>query len=161
LDPDRLDVDGLMAYVREHGDAAMQSRLDRIDEHFRRPAARPVELDEFARAGIEKPSDFLDLFVDRFYFGCEADDPLVAWAFADRVNPLGARFRPIFGSDISHWDVPDMTEPVEEAWELVDRGVITAGDFEELMFVNPVRLHSSMNPHFFDGTVIENAATGV
>ena len=34
--------------------------------------------------------DFLDLFVPRFYFGCEADDPLVAWAFAEKVNPLGA-----------------------------------------------------------------------
>ena len=47
-----------------------------------------------------------------FYFGCEADDPLVAWAFDREGQSLGARLRAIFGSDISHWDVPDMTEPV-------------------------------------------------
>ena len=40
------------------------------------------------------------------------------------MNAAGARLRPIFGSDISHWDVPDMTEPVEEAYELVEDGVI-------------------------------------
>ena len=60
-------------------------------------------------------NDLRDRFVPNFYFGCEADDRLVTWAFAEHVNPAGARLRPIFGSDISHWDVPDMTEPVEEA----------------------------------------------
>ena len=32
-------------------------------------------------------------------------------------NPLGARLRAMMGSDISHWDVPDMTEPVADAYE--------------------------------------------
>ena len=31
-------------------------------------------------------------------------------------------------------------------------------EFRELMFLNAVRLHSGMNPHFFDGTVVEAAA---
>ena len=92
-----------------------------------------------------------------FYFGCEADDRLVAWAFNERCNPLGARLRPIFGSDISHWDVPDMTEPVEEAYELVEDGLIGESDFRELMFLNPARLHAGMNPAFFDGTVCERS----
>jgi hypothetical protein len=78
----------------------------------------------------------------------------VAWAFAEQVNPLRARFRPIFGSDISHWDVPDMTKPVEEAFELVEDGVIGEREFEELMFINPVRLHTELNPQFFAGTRI-------
>ena len=117
-----------------------------------------MQLDEFARAAIEKLNDFLTLFVERFYFGCEADDPLVAWAFADKVNPLGARFRPIFGSDISHWDVPDMTEPVAEACELVERGVIGAGESPRPHVPNPVRLHGGANPRFFDGTVVADAA---
>ena len=73
------------------------------------------------------------------------------------MQPAGARLRPIFGSDISHWDVPDMTEPVEEAYELVEHGLIGEGDFRELMFVNPARLHAGMNPAFFDGTVCERA----
>ena len=82
----------------------------------------------------------------------------MAWAFRADVNPLGARMRPILGSDISHWDVPDMTEPVAEAYELVERGVITDGDFRDLTFVNPVRLHATGNPDFFAGTVCEDAA---
>ena len=158
LDPDRLDVEGLMGYVSEYGDESVLVRLDRIREHFARPAGRPAEINEFAATGIESVHEFLALFVPRFYFGCEADDPLVAWAFAERVNPLGARFRPIFGSDISHWDVPDMTEPVAEAFELVERGVIGVTEFREFMFLNPVRLHAGANPRFFDGTVVEAAA---
>jgi hypothetical protein len=65
--------------------------------------------------------------------------------------------RPIFGSDISHWDVPDMTEPVEEAHKLVDDRLIGEAEFRELMFLNPARLHAGMNPAFFDGTVVESA----
>jgi predicted TIM-barrel fold metal-dependent hydrolase len=161
LDPDRLDVEALMGYMREYGNDAVLDRLDRIEAHFRRPAARPDEVDEFARVGIEAVEDFVDLFVPHFYFGCEADDPLVAWAFAEAVNPLGARMRPMFGSDISHWDVPDMTKPVEEAHELVERGVIDRRAFRELMFLNAVRLHAGMNPRFFEGTVCEQEVAAV
>jgi predicted TIM-barrel fold metal-dependent hydrolase len=159
LDPDLLDVDALMEYLRAYGDGPVLERLDRIREHFSRPAGRPDEINEFALTGIEDVNEFLDLFVPRFYFGCEADDPLVAWAFAEKINPLGARLRPIFGSDISHWDVPDMTEPVAEAHEMVERGVIGSQEFRELMFLNPVRLHAGANPHFFDGTVVAEATT--
>jgi predicted TIM-barrel fold metal-dependent hydrolase len=158
LDPDRLDVDALMGYLSAYGDQPVLARLDRIREHFARPAGRPDQVNEFALTGIEKEEEFLDLFVPRFYFGCEADDPLVAWAFVEKINPLGARFRPIFGSDISHWDVPDMTEPVAEAYELVERGVLGQDEFRELMFLNAVRLHAGANPHFFDGTVVAEAS---
>jgi predicted TIM-barrel fold metal-dependent hydrolase len=159
LDPDLLDVEELMDYLKAYGDDPVLARLDRIREHFTRPAGRPDQINEFERTGIEEVGEFLDLFVPRFYFGCEADDPLVAWAFAENVNPLGARLRPIFGSDISHWDVPDMTEPVVEAHELVERGVIGSREFRELMFLNPVRLHARGNPRFFEGTVVAEAAT--
>jgi len=77
------------------------------------------------------------------------------------VNPLGARLRPMFGSDISHWDVPDMTEPVGEAYELVERGIIDRKAFRELMFLNAVRLHAGMNPRFFEGTVCARDAAAV
>ena len=158
LDPDRLDVDAVLAYVAAYGDAATVERLERIGAHLRRPAARPAQLDEFERAGIAELGDFLDRFARPFFFGCEADDPLVAWAFNERVNPLGTRLQPVFGSDISHWDVPDMTEPVAESWELVERGVLSEDDFRDLMFVNPVRLHG---PGFFAGTVVAEAAAGL
>ena len=77
------------------------------------------------------------------------------------MNPLGARLRPVFGSDIAHWDVPDMTEPVVEAYELVERGLLGPREFRELTFLNPVRLHAGMNPGFFDGTGVEAAVAEV
>jgi hypothetical protein len=158
LDPDRLDVDALMGYFERYGTAAVRDRLDDVRDYFSQPAARPTHLDEFEACGITTADDLRARFEPHFYFGCEADDPLVAWAFRDDVNPLGARLRPILGSDISHWDVPDMTEPVAEAFELVERGVITERDFRELTFVNPVRLHAGANPRFFADTVCETAA---
>jgi predicted TIM-barrel fold metal-dependent hydrolase len=161
LDPDRLNVDELMEYFEAYGDPAAQARLNRIRDYFSRPAARPAQLDELAACAITEVEDIRRLFEPHFYFGCEADDPLIAWSFNDRVNPLGARLRPIFGSDISHWDVPDMTEPVAEAWELVDKGVMGEAEFRELTYVNPVRLHASTNPKFFEGTVCQAAATRV
>jgi predicted TIM-barrel fold metal-dependent hydrolase len=161
LDPDNLDVDEMVRYLSEYGDDAVAANLDRLREYFGRPGARPAQVDEFAAAEIREPDDFRALFADRFYFGCEADDPLLTWAFRDDVNPLGARLRPVFGSDIAHWDVPDMTEPVAEAFELVERGLIGLGEFRELTFLNPVRLHAEMNPRFFEGTRVETAVADV
>jgi hypothetical protein len=54
-----------------------------------------------------------------------------------------------------------MTEPVAEAFELVERGLLDAGEFRELTFVNPVRLHGALNPDFFLGTVCEEAAAAL
>src|SRR5689334_3665368 len=159
LDPDRLDVDALLAYFADYGDDVVMARMGELREYFARPAARPAQVDEFAAVGIEKADDLRARFEPNFYFGCEADDPLVAWAFRDDVNPLGTRLRPVLGSDISHWDVRDMTEPIAEAFELVEHGVITERDFRDLTFVNPVRLHAGPNPRFFEGTVVEAAAT--
>ncbi len=157
LDPNLLDVDALMEYFRLYGDGTVQARLDRIRDYFSLPAARPAQLDEFAPCEISDEQDLRRLFEPHFYFGCEADDPLLSWAFNERVNPLGARLRPMFGSDISHWDVPDMTEPVAEAWELVEKGLLGEGEFRELTFLNPVRLHGASSPRFFEGTCCETA----
>jgi predicted TIM-barrel fold metal-dependent hydrolase len=158
LDPDRLDVDELLRYFHDYGDATVTGRLDDLRSYYGRPAARPEALDEFAACEIDQPTDLRDLFERHFYFGCEADDPLLVWAFRDDINPLGARFRPVLGSDISHWDVPDMTEPIAEAFELVERGLMTEDQFRELTFLNPVRLHGAANPSFFAGTGCETAA---
>jgi predicted TIM-barrel fold metal-dependent hydrolase len=155
LDPSTLDVDAFMAYVSKYGDAQVQSKADAVREFFARPAARPAVLDEFEAVGITQKSDIRDKFVPRFFFGCEADDPLIAWAFRDDINPLGAKLQPLFGSDISHWDVPDMTEPVEEAYELVEHGLLTDEQFREFTFLNAVKLHGAMNPNFFKGTIVE------
>jgi predicted TIM-barrel fold metal-dependent hydrolase len=157
LDPDRLDVDALLALFERYGDARVHAGLSELRAYFLRPGARPEQLDEFAAAALTSVADLRDRFVPSFYFGCEADDRLVTWAFAEHVNPAGARLRPIFGSDISHWDVPDMTEPVAEAFELVEDGLIGEREFRELMFLNPARLHAGMNADFFAGAVCERA----
>lgn len=161
LDPEALDVDSFMRYVDKYGDDATIAARDRIEEFFRRPAARPAQLDEFAAIEVEGPEDLRDKFVPRFFFGCEADDPIITWAFRDDVNPMGARLQPLFGSDISHWDVPDMAEPVPEAYELVEHGLLDGDQFREFMFENAVKLHARNNPTFFEGTSVEAAAAEV
>jgi hypothetical protein len=67
----------------------------------------------------------------------------------------------MMGSDISHWDVPDMTEVLEEAWEMVDHGWIDEHAFTKFTFTNPVRFYTGTNPAFFKGTVVEEAVDAV
>jgi hypothetical protein len=122
-----------------------------------RPSEPDDMLDEFAACAIEKAEDIKALFVDPFYFGCEADDPLTAMAYNTKVNPFGAELKAMMGSDIAHWDVPDMTEVLEEAWEMVDHGWIDESAFKSFTFSNPVRFYTGTNPSFFKGTVVEAA----
>ena len=96
-----------------------------------------------------------DLFVPNFYFGCEADDPMNASAFNTKVNPFGAQLNAIFSSDLGHWDVPDITEITEEAYEMVEKGMMTEDAFRDFVFTNPTKLWTDMNPDFFKGTVVE------
>ena len=158
LDPDRLDVDGLMAFFETHAGGEVKAARDRVRTYFSRPGARPAQLDEFAAVGLANAEAIRDRFVPNFYFGCEADDPLVPWAFADRVNPFGARLRAMLGSDISHWDVSDMTEPIAESHEAVENGRMTEDDYRDFAFTNAVRLHAGMNPDFFADTIVAKAA---
>jgi len=115
-------------------------------------------IDDYAACGIEQPEDFRELFARNFYFGCEADDPINAWGFNTRVNPYRARIKPLFGSDIGHFDVPDMREVLVEAHELVDDGIITADDFRDFVFIYPVEFWTGVNPDFFKGTAVESHA---
>jgi hypothetical protein len=157
LDPSRLDVRELMRLVSEYGDADVLARQDAVRAWFSAQGATPDQLDEFAASGIGDRRDLLEMFGRSFFMGCEADDPLIPWAFAHDVNPLGAEFNVVFGSDISHWDVPDMTEPLAEAWEAVEHGTIGRDDFRSFVFGNPARLHAGANPDFFAGTSVEGA----
>ncbi|HXG68268.1 MAG TPA: amidohydrolase family protein [Blastocatellia bacterium] len=118
----------------------------------------PPMRDEWAACRIERAEDIRDLFVNNFYFGCEADDPINAWAFNTKVNPFGARLKAIFSSDISHWDVPDMAEVVEEAYELVEKEIISEADFQDFVFGNPVSFFGGMNPEFFKATNVQAEA---
>lgn len=155
LDPAKLDVDALMGLVDQYGEVG-EHRVA-VRDWFAAKGSSPERLDEFAASGVERPEDLRDQFRRSFFMGCEADDPLIPWAFAESINPHGARLQAMFGSDISHWDVVDMTEPVEEAYEHVDEGRMTERDFRDFVFTNAVHLHAGANPRFFDGTVVEAA----
>jgi predicted TIM-barrel fold metal-dependent hydrolase len=158
-DPTSLDQERLLELVAQYGNERIRARMDQVRQSFAAAAQekRPDELDEFALCGIDKAEDIRDRFVPNFFFGCEADDPLNAWAFNDRVNPFGARLNAMFSSDITHWDVPDLREVVEEAYEVVEQGLLSEADFRDFVFTNPVKLHAGMNPDFFEGTAVEAA----
>ena len=97
-------------------------------------------------AASRRREDIKDLFADPFYFGCEADDPLTSMAFNTAVNPFGAELNAMMGSDIAHWDVPDMAEVLEEAWEMVEHGWIDEDAFKKFTFTNPVRFYTEPIP---------------
>ncbi|MDO8434287.1 MAG: amidohydrolase family protein [Candidatus Binatus sp.] len=157
-DPANLDRELLLSLYEQYGGDMVKGKIDGITQNGILAGSKedPATLDDWRRCGIEKREDIRDLFVPSFYFGCEADDPMNASAFNTRINPFGARLNAIFSSDIGHWDVPDMTEVVEEAYELVEHKVMSEEDLRDFMFVNPARLWTEMNSDFFKGTVVES-----
>jgi predicted TIM-barrel fold metal-dependent hydrolase len=163
--PGRLDRPALLALVEKFG-------RERVIEAVRRGEGLEGDSNSTLTGGIEDPDDYFrchierkedirELFVPRFYFGCEADDPINAWAFDRRANPMGARLNAIFSSDIGHFDVPDMAAVVPEAYELVEHGLLTEADFRDFMFANAVRFWGEVNPDFFKGTAVEQEAAAV
>ena len=111
--------------------------------------------DDWEALHVELEDELVDLFVPRFFFGCEADDPTTGMAFDARRNPFGARLNAVLGSDIGHWDVPDMTEVVAELLESQEVGWLSAEDLRDFAFANPVRFYTDTKPDFFEGTAIE------
>ena len=158
LDPAKLDVDLLEKLFRDFGNPRLAPERIRARPHGNLLVERPEPFDEFAASAMKEIRDLRKLFVDPFYFGCEADDRMISVAFNRRLNPLGTALKPVFGSDIGHWDVLDATSVVTEAWGLVNAKLITAEDFRALTFVNPAMMHLSMDPDYFEGTVVADAA---
>jgi hypothetical protein len=121
-------------------------------------AGHPERVDEFARAGIERPEDIRAVFERNLFFGCEADDSGIAAAMQRRLWPLETRLNPLLGSDIGHWDVRDFTEVLGEAYELLEHGKIGEDDLAALLLGNPLRFLVDANPGFFAGTTVAAAA---
>jgi len=159
-DPRRIDVDLMEGLFRSHG-AAVTAKVDGELRPLLERLAVNLEsdnmLDEWAATGIERAEDIVDRFAKSFYFGCEADDPMNAMAFDTRLNRFGARLQAIFSSDIGHWDVPDMREVLEEAYELVENELLSETDFRDFTFANVTRLYGAANPDFFEGTAVADA----
>ena len=74
------------------------------------------------------------------------------------MNPYKARIKTLLGSDIGHFDVVNMNEVLEEAYELVEDGLISEEGFREFVFVNPLRFWAEGRPDFFKGTALESEA---
>mgnify|MGYP001188325490 CR=1 FL=1 len=157
-DPAKIDRDLMAELFDKYGNARMQSQSDAVVDSLTRLEPPPPFFDEYEACEIEKVEDIRDLFVPRFYFGCEADDPLTAWAFDKRINPMGAQLRAMFSSDMGHWDVPEMKHILPEAYELIENEILDESQFKEFVLTNPVRFYTSLNPNFFDGTRVEDAA---
>ncbi len=153
LDPSLVDRDVIISMLARFAPDAR-----RLPPHLTRRPAEPEDLlDEFEACGIDRPEDIRARFADRFWFGCEADDPMTSLAFNTAVNPFGTELQVMLGSDISHWDLPDVSEVLEEAHEMVEHGWIDGRAFRDFVFTNPARFYTGTNPHFFEGTVVESA----
>jgi predicted TIM-barrel fold metal-dependent hydrolase len=163
-DPANLDEELFVDLCRQYGGRIFEGRLN---DAIRRASAGlssredPAMLDEFAPCRINDKREIKDLFVPHFYFGCEADDPVTAWAFDTKKNPYGAKLNAIFSSDIGHWDVVDIRGVTAEAYELIEHGLLNEDEFRDFMFTNAVRMWGSTNPDFFKGTVVESEAAKV
>ena len=163
FDPRRFDLDAARALLDQFAHGRIADRGKRYLEMAAALKAAPADpdprtIDDFADSGIETVAEIVEIFARSFYFGCECDDPLSALAFDRGVLPRGARLNAVFGSDIGHWDVPDMREVLPEAWELVEAGHLDADAFRDFSFGNAVRMFTAANPDFFAGTAVADAA---
>ena len=162
-DPKRLDTRLFEELAAKYGGRltergrADENRAHHPTDNRANRWAADGPFDDFAALSIEGPEQLRDRFVPNFFFGCEADDPMTATAFDRHRNPLGASLNAMFSSDIGHWDVPDMTEVLAEAYENVEKGWLDAQQFRDFVFGNVLRFYTDTNPDFFRGTVVEAA----
>jgi predicted TIM-barrel fold metal-dependent hydrolase len=160
MDPRTLDRALLRSLVDKYGDPDVAAALDARDGWPDNDASLTgglANIDDFSACEIARKQDWIDLFATPFYFGCEADDRTNAWAFG-KGNPFGAKLNAIYSSDIGHFDVIDMRDPLPEAYELVEDGHITPDNFRDFTFANAVHLWATQNPRFFEGTAVARAA---
>jgi hypothetical protein len=163
--PALIDAELLHSLYAKYGGPVVQARLGDVksvlggalgvSNNSRSQPQDPRALDDFAAAGIERIEDIRDRFVPNFYFGSEADDPTVAYAFNTKVNPLGVQLNAFWASDSGHWDVPDLTKVLSETYSLVERGALTEANFKDLVFTHPYNFFAGKNPEFFKHTAVE------
>ncbi len=160
MDPRKLDPKLLMSLAEKYGDSDVVAALHARNgwpDHDPGLTGGVADLDDFSACKITRKQDWIDLYVKPFYFGCEADDRANAWAFS-KNNPFESKLNALYSSDIGHFDVIDMRDPLAEAHGLVDDGLITAGNFRDFTFANAVHLWGTQNPRFFEGTAVARAA---
>ena len=162
-DPATMDLQLMEAMFRRYGNeylsaermlAAMQQEITSA----RTPAGEvPAFVNDWTKVDIKRKEDIRDAFVEQFYFGCEADDALTYTAFNTKANQMGVKLKAMFSSDLGHWDVLNFGDVLHEAYEQVERGLLSEEDFKDFVFTNPVTLETRVNPDFFKGTAVEGA----
>jgi predicted TIM-barrel fold metal-dependent hydrolase len=159
FDPASRDEEMMRTLFHEYGGEYGDRLIARMGEDRSQLLWGTVEdrakLDEWSRCKIQGKEDIRELFIPRFFFGCEGDDRLAALAFDQRRNLTRSSLNAIYSSDIGHFDLPDMRDAAAEAWELVEDELITEANFRDFVFVNPVRAKTDLNPDFFRGTRVE------
>lgn len=164
-DPALLDRTALSDYFERYGGDLVNATGDaaKLDSIFASPpgAETADDVDDWKAIGLSGKDDIGKRFLPNFFIGCEADDRMNGAAFDARLNPFGQKLNAFLGSDIGHWDVPDPTKVIPEAWEMVEDGLLSEPDFRAFTFENVTRLHTQMNPDFFKGTAVEGAVTSL
>ena len=111
-------------------------------------AYKQERFDDFAAVPVKSGEELRRHFAERFFFGCEADDPMTAWAFDKHGHH---RLNPIFSSDVGHFDVLDMSEVLEEAWELVEHGHDLGGRLQGVRLRQPGAAAHRAQPRLLQG----------
>jgi predicted TIM-barrel fold metal-dependent hydrolase len=160
LDPALLSVDRYRGLLTKWSDARYAELVDKgelgLDQFMTKE--RPEDIDDWGRSGIESADDVDRLFARNFWIGCEADDALNPLAFG--LLP-GIRLNAALGSDIGHWDVPDLRDVLEEVHELLESGLLGRDQIADFVWRNAARFYTRTNPQFFDGTVLEAEVAGL
>ena len=159
LDPRGIDGPLLDRLLAEYG--ADLNPMDGWGDTLKNLFDTKDVVNDFAAAGIETAQDIGRQITRQCFFGCEADDPLAGLGYDTRRLPGDAPLRPIFSSDIGHWDVAHMHEVMPEAHEHLDHDWLTPEQFRGFVCDNAIRMYGEANPRFFEGTCVEKYAAQV
>jgi predicted TIM-barrel fold metal-dependent hydrolase len=159
-DPRGLDGALYDRLLTEH-QGALEPLVDGWGAIFSQSSQTPEVVNDFAAAGIKHTEDIVQQMTTNCFFGCEADDRLAGIAFDTHRLPGDKPMRPIFSSDIGHWDVAHMHEVLPEAHEHLEHGWMDRDQFRDFMCDNAIRMFCGANPDFFEGTVLADYAPKV
>ena len=155
MKPDKLDRKLLMSWSRSTATTSIAAALEGA-----RRLARPRT--QHLTGGIDESRRFRRLQVhpqgglgrslrQAVLFRLRGGRPDERHRVPPSGNPFGAQLNAIYSSDIGHFDVIDMRDPLPEAYELVEDGHITEDNFRDFVFANAVRLWGTQNPEFLRG----------
>lgn len=162
VDRDPRGLDGkLYDRLVAENQGALEPLVEGWGSIFAKSSNTADVVDDFKASGVRSRDDIVHQMTTNCFFGCEADDRLAGVAFDTKRLPGNKPMRPIFSSDIGHWDVAHMHDVLPEAYEHLEHGWMNKGQFRDFMCDNAVRMFRGANPEFFSGTVLEDYATTV